>query len=294
MRSFFLTIALFLATCVNAQSFNMATYNLRQENKQDAAEGNGWQRRLPHILQLIRYHGFEIFGTEEGFKNQLEDLKAGLPGYNYIGVARDDGKEKGEHSAIFYDTTKFQLLDHGDFWLSEHPDRPGLGWDAVCVRICTWGKFKIKGTNFVFVYYNLHMDHIGVVARAESAKLIMKKIRENKQHLPAILSGDFNIDQRNDGYKLIANSGLLFDAYEIAHYRYANCGTYNGYNPASQTDDERIDHIFLTKEFAVQKYGILTDTYRAVDTDAQGNKVATARTPSDHFPVQIFVKVKKH
>ena len=295
MRNLFIAIALFLCTGINAQNFSMATYNLRNDNNaDDAREGNGWQRRLPHMLQLIRFHGFEIFGTEEGFKHQLEDLKAGLPGYEYIGVGRDDGKDAGEHSAIFYDTSKFELLDHGDFWLSENPDRPGLGWDAVCVRICTWGKFKIKGTKFVFMYYNLHMDHVGVTARAESAKLIMKKIRENRQHLPAILSGDFNIDQNDPGYKLIATSGLLFDAYEIAPFRYCSTSTFNDFNPAGEGDNERIDHIFLTKDFAVSKYGILTDTYRAVDTDAQGNKVATARTPSDHFPVQIFVSVKKH
>lgn len=120
-------------------AFNIASYNLRQLNDGDNREGNGWTVRAPHVAALISYHDFDIFGTQEGFKSQLDDLKALLPGYDYIGVGRDDGAEAGEHSAIFYDTSKFAVLDHGDFWLSETPDRPGLGWDAACVRICTWG-----------------------------------------------------------------------------------------------------------------------------------------------------------
>ena len=175
-----LLFALFAVTFSSAHKFGLATYIIRMQNDGDANSGDGWQQRCPYLTKLIRFHGFEIFGTQEGFLNQLEDMKAQLPGYEYIGVGRDDGKKKGEHSAIFYDTNKFELIESGNFWLSPTPDRPGLGWDAACVRICTWGVFKIKGTKFNFVYYNLHMDHIGVTARAESAKMIMNRIKEDK------------------------------------------------------------------------------------------------------------------
>lgn len=288
-----LLAALMIFAAAGAHRFVMATYNIRLDNQGDAAAGNGWATRCPYLTSLIRFHGFEIFGTEEGFLNQLQDMKAQLPGYEYIGVARDDGKEKGEHSAIFYDTSKFKLIEHGDFWLSPTPDRPGKGWDAACVRICTWGVFQIKGTKFRFIYYNLHMDHVGVVARAESAKMIMKRIREDKHHLPAILSGDFNIDQNNDGYKLIDQSGLLSDAYRIAQMRYINMSTFNGFHPEGTGLSQRIDHIFLTKEFSVEKYGVLTDVYRTETTSADGKTIGQARTPSDHFPVMIVVNTKK-
>ncbi len=45
-----------------AQSFSAATYNIRQLNAKDTAEGNGWERRLPVISSLIRFHDFDIFG----------------------------------------------------------------------------------------------------------------------------------------------------------------------------------------------------------------------------------------
>ena len=113
-----LLFALFAVTFASAHKFVLATYNIRLQNDGDANNGDGWQQRCPYLTKLIRFHGFEIFGTQEGFRNQLEDMKAQLPGYEYIGVGRDDGKKKGEHSAIFYDTNKFELIESGNFWLS--------------------------------------------------------------------------------------------------------------------------------------------------------------------------------
>lgn len=156
-------------------SFNVATYNLRQHNHHDSVQGDGWGRRYPVMAKLIRFHGFDIFGTQEGYKSQLEELKAELPGYEYVGIGRDDGKEEGEHSAIFYRTDMFDLVDHGDFWLSETPDRPGLGWDAVCNRICTWGKFRHKPSGREFLFFNLHMDHVGTTAASRAPNSSRRK-----------------------------------------------------------------------------------------------------------------------
>lgn len=302
MKKIFYSILLLFGYLATMQAENMvvATYNLRNANRGDSIAGNGWGQRYPYIAQLIQFHGFDIFGTQEGKYHQLEDLKNAMPQYDYIGVGRDDGKQAGEYSAIFYRTDKLEVLDHGDFWLSTETDHPNKGWDAVLPRICTWGKFKDKKTGFTFLFFNLHMDHIGVQARAESAKLILKKVKEFPEKIPAILTGDFNVDQNNESYLLLDNSGLMRDSYQIAEFRYAPNGTFNAFYTDRKTDS-RIDHLFLTKEFNVKKYGILTDTYRAEKTDSEQKEqnanfpkeVAlqkyTARTPSDHFPVMILV-----
>ena len=291
------------AFALQAQSYVFATYNIRNANKGDSIAGNGWGQRYPYIAQQIQFNGFDIFGTQEGKYHQLEDLKAAMPNYDYIGVGRDDGAQKGEYAAIFYRTDKFELLDHGDFWLSTITDRPNKGWDAALPRICSWGKFRDKKSGYTFLFYNLHMDHRGVQARAESAKLILKKIQELPDKLPVILTGDFNVDQNNESYALLDNSGIMRDSYQIAEFRYAPNGTFSGFHPDRKTES-RIDHLFLTKEFAVKKYGILTDTYRSERTekekaeqDSNFPKEVTmtkyvARTPSDHFPVMIVVEVK--
>lgn len=276
----------------------MATYNLRYINKSDPPKGNNWERRCPWIAKIIQSYGFEVFGTQEGYKRQLEDLKALLPGYEYFGRGREDGVDKGEHSAIFYRTDLFQLIDHGDFWLSETPDKPGLGWDAACIRICTWGHFRHLVSGREFLFFSLHMDHVGKKARMESARLVMRKMQELGSGLPAILVGDFNVDQNSDEYKSILDSGIFKDAYQAAEFRHAPNGTFNGFNPSGYTTS-RIDHMFLSPVIKVKKYAILTDTYRTrpegyvnppVDPYSTTVMPYVARTPSDHYPVRIEVE----
>jgi endonuclease/exonuclease/phosphatase family metal-dependent hydrolase len=303
-RIFGLLILCFFSTAsLNAQQFRVATYNLRYANHGDSLHGNGWGQRYPVIAGLIRFHDFDIFGTQEGLYHQLNDLKDSLPGYTYIGIGRDDGINGGEHSAIFYKTQKFSLLKKGDFWLSTVTDKPNKGWDAVLPRICSWGKFKENKTGFVFFFFNLHMDHIGVVARAERAKLVLAKIKEMAGKTPVILTGDFNVDQTSEPYHLLNESGVLKDSYDLSSFRYALNGTFNNFKTDRKTSS-RIDHIFLSKGFTVSRYGILTDSYRSANADTAASASAnfpkevslakfTAREPSDHFPVMAEIEYKK-
>lgn len=292
----------FSATATERAEFNVASYNLRQLNGDDTKAGNGWTRRCPIIGQLVRFHEFDIFGTQEGFKSQLEELKAELPGYDYIGVGREDGKDAGEHSAIFYRTDMFTLLDHGDFWISETPGKPGLGWDAACPRICSWGLFRHNDSGKEFVMFNLHMDHVGKKARVEGAKLVRSRIDGFGKDVPAFVTGDFNVDQTNPSYRTMTQGDKLLDSYEVAALRYAFNGTFNSYKTDNYTDS-RIDHVFVTPDVKVLKYGVLTDTYRTAEsskrvkaTDAPDEIQVSryvARTPSDHFPVMVRVSLSR-
>lgn len=275
--------------------FSVASYNLRNANGSDSAQGNGWGQRYPVIAKMVQYHDFDIFGTQECFRHQLRDMKEALLGYEFIGAGREDGKEKGEHAAIFYRTDKFELIEKGDFWLSETPNIPSKGWDAVLPRICSWGHFKCKDTGFEFLFFNLHMDHIGKKARVESAFLVQKKMQELGTKLPAILTGDFNVDQSHQSYDAFVSKGVLCDSYEKSDFRYATNGTFNSFDPNNFTES-RIDHIFVSPVFHVKKYGVLTDTYWNMKGTGEKvkdcleeitNKVYQARIPSDHFPVKV-------
>ncbi len=287
------------ALTVSAQEavINVASYNIRQYNKQDSINGNGWQVRCPILAQLIRFHEFDVFGTQEGFKHQLEDLKAALPGYDYTGVGREDGADAGEHSAIFYRTDLFTLVDHGDFWLSETPEKPSIGWDAVLPRICSWARLRHNPTGKEFLFFNLHMDHIGKQARVESALLVQQKMNEFGSELPTFLTGDFNVDQTHQSYTALTTSGKLKDSYCTAKLVYALNGTFNDYS-TNDYSTSRIDHIFVSPNVKVDKYGVLTDTYRTPVDGAEARQPGSApeeisliphvaRTPSDHFPVMI-------
>ncbi len=278
LPKFFCTlIVISCFSLVRAQQLTVATYNLRYANNNDS--GNLWKDRAPVVAELIRFHDFDIFGTQEALKNQLDDISNTLPYYNRYGLGRDDGGEKGEHSAIFYKASEFILLNKGDFWLSQTPEKPSLGWDATCCkRICSWVYLQHKTSGKKFYFFNAHFDHQGVVARQESSKLILKKIQEIAGATPVIFTGDLNGSHTSDWYKTIATSGLLSDTYNHVKHPYANNSSFNAFG-ASVKGMEIIDHIFTTKQFTVQKWGILTDTYHG-------------KYPSDHFPVMADVTLK--
>lgn len=278
--------------------FNLATYNIRYYTTSDSLQGDKWQTRSKVIADLARFHEFDIFGTQEGLKFQLEDLRNKLGKYDYIGAGRDDGKSAGEHTAIFYRPDKFEVLDQGHFWLSETPDKPGKGWDAVCYRICTWGKFRHRASGKDFMLFNIHLDHIGKKARVESVRLVMDKAAEIGGDMPAFIMGDLNVDQTSDCYGFITSSDRFSDARDIADFVYETNGTWNEFNGRGYCNS-RIDHIFASPGVKVERYGILTDSYRTSpdglkESDNSGGYDCEVleyetRLPSDHFPVLTTV-----
>lgn len=298
MKKLLLSALLLLSFQLSAQQLLVGSYNIRYKNWNDSVQGNVWNKRCQVICDQLNFMAPDVFGAQEVLYGQLQDMKAALDGYDYIGIGRDDGERAGEHEAIFYKTDKIKLLDHGDFWLSETPEKPGLGWDAVCIRICTWGKFSLDET--VFYYFNLHMDHVGVIARREAAKLVVARIREIAQGAPVVLTGDFNVDQTNEIYAIFTESGLLKDSYDAARIRFAENGTFNAFKTEYYTTS-RIDHVFVSPEIQVESYGVLTNSYWTPDETIDTLKAFDApqeisfdkyirRNPSDHYPV--FVKVK--
>ncbi|MBD8387706.1 endonuclease/exonuclease/phosphatase family protein [Dysgonomonas sp. BGC7] len=303
-RIFYVLILIAISGVLNAQKLTVASYNIRNNNKSDSVNGNGWYLRCPVISQLITFNDFDIIGMQEVLHGQLEDLLANLPEYTYVGIGRDDGKTKGEYAPIFYKKDKFKVLQTGNFWLSENTDYPNKGWDAALPRICTWVELKDKDSKKKIWFFNLHMDHVGVKAREESAKLVLQKIEDMCSTKDiVILTGDFNVDQTHESYRLLANSNILSDSYEIAGIRYALNGTFNNFDPNLKTDS-RIDHVFVSKGVSVERYGILTDTYRSEQSSGEkfqsGNfpkevslQKFEARIPSDHFPLKVILDVAK-
>ena len=297
--SLFISLALLAALSLSAQML-VGSYNIRYKNSGDSVKGNVWEKRCQVICDQVNFMSPDIFGTQEVLHGQLLDMLGQLDGYECIGVGRDDGAKAGEYAAIFYKTDRLRLLDQGNFWLSETPDRPGLGWDAACVRVCTWGRFAAQtATNDeAFYFFNLHMDHVGVMARREGAKLVVNKIREIAQGAPVILTGDFNVDQKDEIYSIFTASGLLKDSYQASRLRFAENGTFNSFDTDLYTDS-RIDHIFVSPELGVDSYGVLTNSYWVPDehSDAKlkGNDAPqqidfskyTRRQPSDHYPVFV-------
>ncbi|MBT8394193.1 MAG: endonuclease/exonuclease/phosphatase family protein [Bacteroidia bacterium] len=217
------------------------SYNIRYDTDYD--NENSWDKRKPDLINLIARYKPDIFGVQEGLKNQVDFIKNNLSDYEYTGVGRDDGKSRGEYSAIFYNFSKFKLLKSNTFWLSRTPEKVSVGWDAALPRICTMGVFQnLKTTDSVYVF-NTHFDHIGKVSRNLSAALIVEKIKElGLLSKKLVVMGDFNSEPFDQPIQILKMG--LDDALFISdNKRIGPIGTFNGFKKA-HIPKKRIDYVF--------------------------------------------------
>lgn len=258
-----------------SQDLTVMSFNIRLNVESD--KDNAWPKRKQDVADLLTYYHPDYFGVQEALPEQMKDIKSGLKNYEYIGVGRDDGKEKGEFSAIFYDTNKLEIVKSGTFWLSETPEKPSIGWDAALNRICTYAIFKDKKSKKEFLAMNLHFDHVGNVARVKSSELILKKIKElNPKNLPVTLSGDFNLTDDSEPIKILSqNMKDTFYHSETKHY--GPVGTFTGFN-VNEVPKERIDYIF-TNGFKIRSHRHIND------------RRENLLYPSDHFPVIVTLSL---
>lgn len=274
-----LLLLVFAAGFFSAQAVELKvmTWNIRYNNPGDGE--NAWPLRKERVAGLIRFHSPDIIGVQEALLGQVNDIAAQLPGYDWVGVGRNDGINGGEYSPIFYNSKRFQLKQQGWFWLSDTPEGPSVGWDAALPRICTFALLEEYETHKTFLVFNTHFDHVGVKAREESARLILKKIQEfNDEKLPVILTGDFNAEPGEEAFSVL--NRRMRDSREVTENPpYGPVGTFNDFDFNSPLD-KRIDYIFVNRKIDVRKYAVLTDSY-------------DRHYPSDHLPVFVELYFEK-
>ncbi|UII32478.1 endonuclease/exonuclease/phosphatase family protein [Fulvivirga ulvae] len=279
MRRVTLTLLFMLSvsaysTVIGQSGLKVMSYNVRYDNPSDADNGNGWKQRRDNVVKLIKHYNPDLLGVQEAMKHQLDYLLEELEGYDYIGTGRDDGKEKGEYSAILYKTSQFKLVEGGTFWLSQTPDKPSKAWDAALPRIATWAAFEVTDSHQRFYYLNTHFDHVGTEARANSAKLILEQLGKLTGAAPVVVSGDFNVTPDAEPYKILT-SQLNDGRKESASEAYGPEGTFSGFELTADKDFPRIDYIFV-KSMKVQAYETISDFF-------------DDKFPSDHLPVMAVV-----
>lgn len=203
------------------------------------------------------------------------------PEYGVVGVGREDGKEKGEYSALWYKKNRFDLLDSGYFWLSETPEVPGSkGWDGACERIASWAKLKDKTSGKEFFALNTHLDHVGVVARREGISLMLDRVNQLSGGLPVIVTGDFNSEPESDVIKHVtdpANPEHLTDARLASPVVYGPAWSFHDFGKIPYQHRPLIDYVFVRNGFDVLRYGVLAETENEAFL-------------SDHAPVLVTVE----
>ena len=256
-----------------SEEISIISFNIRLDYPGDKL--NNWQYRKEHIIRMIQIEHPAVLCTQELLNNQRLYLAESLPEYEHIGVGRDDGEHGGEHMAIFYRHDLYELLSHGNFWLSETPEHVSCGWDAACNRITTWGYFKSKETGNTFYCFNTHLDHVGKIAREESIKLILNKINEisTDKFAAIFLAGDFNTTCNDSIFSPLS---ILLKETRTEAPQSDNCGTYHNFGKVN--DNIVIDHIFFKN--AQPK------NFQTLNKNIYGTPYI-----SDHFPVKAIYQI---
>ena len=261
------------------------SFNVRYAAANDGE--NNWDKRKDLACDVVRRQNPDLIGLQEALRSQIDDIRAALPQYGEIGVGREDGKTKGEYSAILYRKDRFDVNDSGTFWLSDTPEVPGsITWGNACTRVCTWARFLPKSGK-PFYMYNTHLDHVSQPAREKGMTLIMSQLSGRKHQDPIILTGDFNSGENNpvvrylkgelqfDGVSSGPSKTPLVDTFRLLHKDATEVGTSHGFKGGRSA--AKIDYIFVQPGVEVLKAEILYDR-------------KDNRYPSDHFPITAAIR----
>lgn len=277
-----LVLVAFVWACASSRTpvddvpLRVMTFNIRLNLASDGA--NAWPHREELVASMIRFHGADLVGLQEALPEQLEDLARLLPQFGRIGVGRDqDGN--GEASAILYRKDRFDVIRSGTFWLSETPEVEGSkGWDAAYPRIVSWGELRDRTTGARFFHFNTHLDHVGVVARREGTRLLLRNLDSLVPgDTPVILTGDFNATAEEEPHQLITAAGLQDAFVGTAAAHHGPTSTWNAFKAIEP--GRRIDFIFVRSVGKILQHAILSDTF-------------DGRFPSDHLPVLAEMRIR--
>ena len=256
---------------------SIVTYNIKYDDR--STQQNSWIMRKEGMIELINSISPDILGIQEGLMHQVDYLDTNLNSFRYVGVGRDDGNKKGEFCAIYYNKNKYRLIKSSTFWLSENPSEVSIGWDAALERICTYAQLEtLNGKNKIWIF-NTHFDHFGKMAREQSAKLLIKKIRNiNTDGEPTVVMGDFNALGNSKVIEILKRE--FKDSMEISEKIHNGpIGTFNNFLP-KQEITKRIDYIFT--------YGMKILLHEHVN-----KKLDNGNHISDHLPVVTKMKISK-
>ncbi len=261
------------------EDLRVMSFNIRYGTARDG--DNHWNKRKEFVAETIKKYDPDLLGTQEALDFQKEFLQKQLPGYTSIGVGRDDGAAKGEMTAIFFRTDRFEKLGEGHFWLSETPQRPGSkSWDSSLPRICSWVKLRDrKSSEKPILFMNTHFAHRGRQARVESAKLLRVQAQKLGADCDIIITGDFNAPVGSEPYSSLFDGEDFVDTYKAAG-TVSTLGeaTFSGFR-AGKVAGGRIDWVAASTAWKVVRADI--------DRTARDG-----RTPSDHYPVTATLRRK--
>ncbi|MBL8842262.1 MAG: endonuclease/exonuclease/phosphatase family protein [Planctomycetes bacterium] len=247
--------------------------NVRYGTADDGPDA--WPLRCEALAAAIAAAAPDVLGVQEALDFQVAFLEQKLPHHRRVGQGRDGGT-RGEHAALFLDERLLEVVDAGDFWLSETPDVVGsVGWDAALTRLCTWAHVRVRATGCEFHVWNTHFDHRGERARLGSARLLAQRIAATPG--PHLLIGDLNCGETSAPLDALRAAGLR-DSFRELHPDATAVGTFHAFR--GTTDGAKIDYVLVDRGFATLAAELLTAP------------ATNGRWPSDHHFVTATLRMR--
>ncbi len=269
---------LIFQNCVTDNAIKVMSFNIRYNNPDDGEFA--WANRKEKVVDMIQYYSPDILGLQEALNDQIIYLHENLHGYDWEGVGRDDGKTKGEYSAVFFNSNRFELIKDDTFWLSETPEIAGsFGWDAACTRVVTWLILKDLKTDQDLYVFNTHFDHLGKQARSNSAQLLLSKVNNIAGDHDIVITGDFNAGDSSEVYQILTSDNtrsFLDTQYMSVSAHQGPNWTYQGFS--NNVTKRKLDYIFVRGNIRVNYHEFILNP-------------AFGKYPSDHLPVLTQIAV---
>lgn len=258
-------------------NITLMTFNLRYPFGEDG--NNSWTNRKDGVGAFINEIMPTVIGTQEVYGFMKNDVLSICKDYKDIGIPRTP---KGEGVPILYNSNVLEVINSGNFWLSETPlVLNSKSWDSYSVRMCTWAEFSfIEDRTKKFRLFNTHLDHISEKARINGFEVILEKYKRLNEieKMSSFIVGDFNAKPSSNTIKLI-DKAIETGQHELKHvyqngFDYGT--TFHGFT--GRTNGEPIDYIYHSLDVNVSNL----KTYRNKQNDVY---------LSDHYPVSIDVNL---
>lgn len=301
---------------------NVMSFNIRYGTANDGEDR--WEKRRGLVMDVIRASSPDVLGLQEALRFQIDEIRKEFPEYAEVGVGRDDGKTKGEYSAVLYRTPRLKLAGEGPmysgtFWFSDTPEKvASKTWGNGITRICSWCVLVDATSGKRFAVYNLHLDHQSEPSRQKSGELLANRLvdRSPDAKVPTIVTGDFNCGEDSFAIGVLTGSKPLrrpegshregagdlritdgpemrvgpelVDTFRVVHPMEANVRTFHAFKGVTDTTGKGGPQGALTEKIDF----VLVDDKWTVLEAAIDRTSREGRYPSDHFPVTAKVRLR--
>jgi endonuclease/exonuclease/phosphatase family metal-dependent hydrolase len=211
-------------------TIRIMTFNINGSWSEEAAT-NAWQKRAALNVKTIKRHAPDLIGFQEVEHGNLETYQHALAEYHHVVGNKGDVEPYAAYTSIYWKSSRFALLEAGEFWFSRTPDEPSSDWGVPYPMGATWVKLRDVATGFPLLHLNTHLEdgEEGELSRVEGSKLIVQRITQlQASQIPVLVTGDFNCNPESSTYGIFMESGFT-DTYLAGGNQDGKASTFHGY-----------------------------------------------------------------